>query len=146
MLSVSGFGFCIKMRSGLNRLCSLPPAAQRPPPGGATSRSDRGGGAGSNSFQSHHHSARLGRCHGKLPRLSNPGLSGRHSQRHRHTEMESRVYQSGLHCGRGSTSDRPAARERGADCVELGGAEGRDLRGRRGGFRSGSMLLPLLPV
>lgn len=134
----------LKLCSDLNRLCSLPPAAQLRPPRGATSRSDRGGGAGSDSFQSDHHSAQSGRCHGKLHQHSKPGLSGRHSQRHRHAEMESRIRQPGLHRGRGSASDRAAAGERGADGVALGGA-GRDLRGGRGGggFRSGAMLLPV---
>lgn len=145
LLSGSGLGFCIKICSGLNRLCPLPPTAQRPPPSGATSRSDRGEGAGSNSFQSDYHGAQFGCCHGKLHRLPNPCFSGRHSQWHRNTEMQSRIHQSGLHCGWGSASDRPAARECGADCVELRGGR-RDLRGRTRGLWSGTMLLPLLPV
>lgn len=145
LLSVPGFGFYIKMCSDLNRLCSLPPAAQRPPPRSSSSRSDGARGAGSNSFQPHHHSAQFGRRHGKLHRPSNRGLSGRHSQRHRHAEMESRIHQSGLYCGRGSASDRAATGERGAGRVEPRGP-GRDLCGRRGGLRPGTMLLPLLPV
>lgn len=133
------------MCSGLNRLCSLPPAAQRRPPGAATCRSEGGGGAGSNSFQSHHRSTRFGRCHGKLHQLSKPDLSGRHSQRDRHAKMESRVDQFGFDGGWGSTSDRSPTRERGADCVEFRGA-GRDCWGCRGGYRSGTMLLSMLPV
>lgn len=131
------------MCSDSNRLCSLPPAVWRQSPTRASSASWGGGGAGSNSFQSYHHGAQFGRRHGKLRRPSNPGLSGRHSQRHRRTEMESRIHQSGLHCGRGSASDRAAAGECGAGCVELRGP-GRDLRGCAGGFGSGAM--PLLPV
>lgn len=133
------FGAVFKRLSGLNRLRSLPPAAQRRPPRRAAGRSDRGQRSGSNSFFSDHPGTQFGRRHGKLHRRSN---SGRHSQRHRRTAVESRIHQSGLHTGRGSSSDWPAAGERGADCVEPGAA-GRDFRGRRAGGGSGTMLLPV---
>lgn len=91
----------LALGSGLNRLCSVPPAARRRPPRRAASGSDRGDGVGSDCFQSDHHSARLGSRGGKWCQLSNAGLSGRNSQWRRHTKMESRNHQFGLHRGRG---------------------------------------------
>lgn len=116
----------LPLASAPNRLRSVPPATRRRPPfRWAAGRSEqeegesRGGaeGAGSKCFQSGRGGAPLGRRDGKQPsRLSE---CRRCSQRHRHSEVESRHHQLGLSRRRGGeTSDSPAPRERGAGCVE----------------------------
>lgn len=120
------FGSSNKICFDPTRLRSVPPAVQRlpVPPSTQCRKSNRGGRrAGSISFQPHHHIPQFGRHHGKLHGAPPVGLSGRHSQRHQHSEMESRVHPSGEHGGRGPSPDRPATGERGAGCMEPRGPQ-----------------------